>query len=120
MMKPIRLTPEMLMYEDGRATSRHPIALSIEKAHLIRNTMGLSYIVISTFMVISVAVSVAEDPNRASVIYGLVKIASLIFTGIRGYSAGVLLYSVDAVAFHDSRTDLLAHFKEWREKRASN
>lgn len=117
LMKPIRLTPEMLMYEDGRAASRHPIALSIERAHTLRNIRGLAYIAVSTFMVVSVAVSVAEDPNRASVIYGLVKIASLIFTGVRGYSAGVLLYSVDAVAFHDSRTDLLSHFKEWREKR---
>lgn len=112
-IKPIQLTPDMLLVDEHGRVSRNPIAASISQAHARRNAVGLGCIAATSMMIVSVALNVAAEPTKARVIYGLIQIASLIFTGLRGYSAGVLLYSVDAVAFHESRTNVLYVFRDW-------
>ena len=119
-IKPIVLTPDMLLVDEHGRVSRNPIAASIAKAHAKRNAVGLGYIAATSMMIVSVALNVAAEPTKAKVIYGLIQITSLIFTGLRGYSSGVLLYSVDAVAFHESRTNVLYIFRDWNNNQARN
>lgn len=115
-IKPIHLTPDMLLVDEHGRVSRNPIAATISRARTRRNAVGLGCIAATSMLIVSIALEVAADPTKAKMIYGLIQVASLIFTGLRGYSAGVLLYSTDAVAFHESRTNVLYMFLDWQKK----
>ena len=118
-MKPIRLMPEMIMSSRGRR-SRSPVPSTIENAQRKRNTFGLVYIALTTLIVVSVAIDIAVFTNAGALVYGLVKILSLVFTGVRGYSAGVLLYTEDATEFYDSMISVLSAYEAWKEKNTHN
>ena len=106
-IKEIPITPELLFYSDGESSKRSALALTIDRARLKRNGKGLASIAATCFLVASVAVEIAEKPDSASIIYGIIKICSLLFIGFKGYMNGVLLYASDAIAFYTSRSDFL-------------
>lgn len=114
-MKPIKLMPEMIMSSRGKR-SRSPVPSTIERSQRKRNTLGLVYIALTTLIVVSVAIDIAVSPSAGALVYGLVKILSLVFTGVRGYSAGVLLYTEDATEFYDSMISVLSSYEAWKER----
>lgn len=110
-MRPIKLTPSMLLLENGSYLSRDVIAQNPEKKLVLTSACQALTTVVAGCFTASILVEVVAAPTVATFVYCLIKLFCLLWRGAMGYSAGHKSICRDAVAYHSSRTSILTRFE---------
>lgn len=110
-MRPIRLTPSMLLLENGSRLTRDIIAQNPEKKLALTSACQALTTVVAGCFTASILVEVVSAPTVATFVYCLIKLFCLLWRGAMGYSAGYKSICRDAVAYHSSRTSILTRFE---------
>jgi hypothetical protein len=116
LLKPINVTPDMMMLDDGENVSRSPVAeKSIKRKQAQKDIFALCRITIMMICAISITGEFIVDTSISTLIFGLVKLVSLAVTGYRGYVTGFTMYTEYGVRRLNDQINLFAVFWKWRE-----
>ena len=118
-LKPIHLTPDMLLSVGGSAHSRSPLKNTPEKKRVINMLCALIPTTVTSFFAVSVVCSVISDPSIATLTECLVKLFALVWNGCKGYTMGYNNISRDACAYLSDRCDLLYAASQQYEQKAA-
>lgn len=109
-MRPIRLTPSMLLLESGARQSRDALARSPEQRLVLSSAISTVTTVIAGCFTASILIEVVSAPTVASFVYCLIKLFCLLWRGARGYISGYKSLTCDAVTYNNARTRILNDF----------
>ncbi len=106
-LKPLRLHATMLL-SGGRGARRAPL-LSTRPARIRRTAVALIPTILGSLVTVAVTLeSMAMTP--AAVISGILRIFTIVWCGVRGFSAGLHAVAEDDTAVLESKTALLSAF----------
>ena len=106
-IKPVKLTPKMIMTQGRSAHSRSPLPISpgVKRAFIF----GATFTKIATFSVCLSAISFEIITNPSWVIFASVciKLVSIVINGFGGYKDGNANITVDTVDYLECQSDLM-------------
>ena len=112
--RPLEISPDLIMLDDGERTSRVPIAeKSVKQKQTQRDIFALIRITIMMFLSISIAGEFILDFSPATLVFGLVKLSSLAVTGYQGYHIGYTVYTEYGVRRLNDQINLISVFNRW-------
>lgn len=118
--RPIEVTPDLMMLDDGERTSRVPISeKSIKQKQAQRDIFALCRITLMMFLSISIAGDIVVDFSYSTLVFGLIKLASLTVTGYQGYTTGYTVYTEYGVQRLNDQINLFAVFWRWKKDYAT-
>lgn len=118
LVKPLDISPDLIMLDDGDKASRSPIAeKSIKEKQMQKDAFALARITAMMFLSISIAGEIIVDFSYATLVFGVIKLASLIVTGYQGYLIGYTIYTGYGVRRHNDQINLLSIFWRWKADR---
>ena len=110
-LKPITLTPDMLLSVGAKSHSRNPLSKSPEKSRIIHSMRALIPTTVTSFFAVSVVCSVISDPSMATVTECIIKLFALVWNGCKGYTMGYDNVCTDYTAYLSNRSDILCAAK---------
>ncbi len=106
-LKPVRLHAAMLFSGD-RGARRAPM-LSTRSARMKRTAVALIPTVIGSLVTVAVTLE-SMEMSPAALISGILRIFTIVWCGVRGFSAGVRAVAEDDTSVLESKTALLTAF----------
>lgn len=119
-IRPIRLTPEMIMRRGRNDGSRAPLGTTPQaKKKMCFGFKFLSSVLITLGVVLIVA-KVIEDPTWEIFVTAVWRIVPIVTRGVAGYRMGYENIVVDTSEYISDQTDLLQQAIKYIEKESSN
>ena len=109
-IKPIHLTPDMLLSLGHTGGERRILRKNPEKTRFISAMRALIPTTVTSFFAVSVVFSVIKEPSSAVFVECLIKLFTLIWNGSKGFLMGYNNISQDTAAYLTDCTDILTHF----------
>ena len=106
-LKPIALTPDMLLSVGSHSHTRSPLTRNPERSKMMHSLKALIPTTVTSFFAVSVVCSVISDPSMATVTECVIKLFALVWNGCKGYTMGYNNTSVEYSSYLESRSDLL-------------
>ena len=107
-LKPITLTPDMLLSAGRKNHSRNPLCNSPEKKRALRSFGALLPTTVTSFFAVSVVCSIISEPTMATVTECIIKLFALVWNGTKGYAMGYNNISREASEYLLGRCDILS------------
>lgn len=98
-IKPIRLTPERIMYQGRRAQRRNPLGIHPTSEKYIGFGAKLVQMSVISLCASVIAFDVIANPSWSMVVGVVMKLASVVYNGFGGYRSGFKNISVDNVEY---------------------
>ncbi|MBO5009585.1 MAG: hypothetical protein J6D20_02635 [Clostridia bacterium] len=107
-IKPITLTPEMILKRGRYAGRRNPLGITPEMKKRIH--VGLKFIttLLFTLLVTLIVFDIVIEPTWLMVAGGMLKLLIVIYNGFTGYKMGYENIVFDTVNYMSDQTDLMA------------
>lgn len=113
--RPLEISPDLIMLDDGEKTSRTPIAeKSIKQKQTQRDIFALIRITLMMFLSISLAGEFIFTLSPSTFVFGMVKLSSLAVTGYQGYHIGYTVYTEYGVRRLNDQINLISVFWRWK------
>lgn len=112
-IKPVHLTPDMLLSVGHNSGERRVLRKNPEKTRLISALRALIPTTVTSFFAVSIVCSVIKEPSSAVFIECIIKLFTLIWTGSKGFLMGYNNISIDTAAYLSDCTDILLRFKSY-------
>ena len=113
-MKPIRLTPTLLL--SGERAKRRGELESPERERRLANLMRLLPSTLCTLFTVSVILTAKDGLSVSVVIESVLKLSALPIIGYKGYRAGYEFVKHSKSAFLEAKTRILEGFLDGEEK----
>lgn len=112
-LRPIRLTPQLLLADTDGGEGRALIAPSPGVRRLRRSLLFVLPAALLAVFTASVACTVLLTPTAANVTAAVMRLFTLLWNGVRGYRMGYGSMTREGVRYYDSRSDLLGRFEAY-------
>lgn len=112
-IKPVKLTPEMIVLEEAEVWHNDGIAPSPAQIISRKNKYTLAASVCAAVFGVSLTLSLMADPSVETMVYAGVQLFLLCQRAVKGYSVGCLAYSVSGVAYHVSQRQKCEEYLAW-------
>ncbi len=106
-LKPITLTPDMLLSIGRRAHARNPLREAPDRKRLWHTLCALVPTTLTSFFAVSVVCSVISEPSLATVTECIIKLFALVWNGSKGYVMGYNNIAKETVEYLSDRCDIL-------------
>lgn len=110
------ITPRALLAERPSAARHAPLSLSPEKSRLRRTLAFLIPLALFSIVSVSVVCEVIADPSASTVIGYLLKLFTLLHSGIKGFRAGFFHVTADTCDYMREQSELLTEYFDSEEK----
>ena len=115
-IKPLHLTPDMLLSVGHNSGERRALRKNPERTRFISALRALVPTTVTSFFAVSIVCSVIKEPSSAVFIECLIKLFTLIWTGSKGFLMGYNNISADTTAYLCDCTDILTRFSSYTGK----
>ena len=105
--KAVSITPRMLLAERPSASHHAPLTLSPERCRRQRTAAFLLPLALFTGLSVSLVCEVMSDPNASDIVGYLLKLFTLLQSGIKGFRAGYQHILTDKSDYMREQCDLL-------------
>ena len=112
----VNVTPHMLLCEQPRATLRSPLSHTPEWERHRRTITFLLPLAIFTSLSVSLACQVILDPSPDTVVAYLLKLFTLLQSGLKGFRAGFFHVTVDRCSYMEEQCSLLEEYLKERQE----
>ena len=119
-IKPIVLTPDMLLSAGRKSHARNPLAKAPEKQRALHAIGALLPTTLTSFFAVSVVCSIINEPTMATVTECIIKLFALIWNGTKGYAMGYNNISREASEYLLGRCQVLSSAISEAKKEAKN
>lgn len=118
LMKKKKLTPTDILYESVSRDSREKVPINIRKKDLVNDIISLAPLTILMFGVLAfLPVPTGADITLKTIIYGLVRVLSLLVTAFKGDMSGETIYTVDSVENFKIQCHFLDMYEVWKAEK---
>ena len=115
-IKPVHLTPDMLLSVGHSGSDRRILRKNPERTRFISALRALVPTTLTSFFAVSIVFSVIKEPSSAVFIECLIKLFTLIWTGSKGFLMGYNNISIDTTAYLCDCTDILVRFSGYTSR----
>lgn len=109
------ITPRALLAQRPAAARHAPLALSPERSRMRRTLAFLIPLALFSILSVSVVCEVMTDPSADAVIAYLLKLFTLLQSGIKGFRAGFFHVTADTCDYMREQSELLTQYFEREE-----
>ena len=114
-IKPVHLSPDMLLSVGHNSGERRILHKAPEKKRFISTLHALVPTTVTSFFAVSIVCSVIKEPSSAVFIECLIKLFTLIWNGSKGFLMGYNNIAIDTTAYLSDCTDILTRFSGYTE-----
>ena len=119
-LKPITLTPDMLLNCGSLAVGRNPLGPNPNTRRAIRSAITMLPRTAMIFLVTDIAVNVIANPSWETVITGVIMCFVGLLCAYQGYDSGYKNIVDDTVGYVQRQINLLCQYVIWLKKKATN
>lgn len=115
--RPVSVTPRMLLAEQPRVAARAPLSHSPDRERHRRTLAFLLPLALFTSLSVSLVCEVILAPSPDTVVAYLLKLFTLLHSGLKGFRAGFFHVTVDRSGYMEEQCELLEEYlKEYGKK----
>ncbi len=108
--RPVLITPRMLLAEQPRVATRAPLSHAPDRERHRRTLAFLLPLALVTSLSVSLACQVILDPSPDTVVAYLLKLFTLLQSGLKGFRAGFFHVTVDRSDYMEEQCQLLEEY----------
>jgi hypothetical protein len=116
-VKPIKLTPEMIMRCGKRHTRRAPLGVHPDTVKSLRYSAKLLTTIATSLFACMLSLGVISNPSWATFAELFGRLILVLLSGFAGYQMGYESITIDTVDYIQSQTELLKQFEMYLAKR---
>lgn len=114
-LKPLKLTPEMMVLEEADVWKNDGIAPSPSQVIARKNKYTFAASIAAALFGVSLTLSIMSDPSLESFVYAGIQLFLLCQRAVKGYTVGCLAYAASGVAYHVSQRQKCEEYLAWLE-----
>ncbi len=117
-LKPIRLTPEMILKCGRLDIRRNPLGVSPESKKMFNFATKFITTVLTSVLTGVIVFNVIAEPSWSTVVACCLKVLPVILNGFMGYKMGYENVAVDTVNYMNDQTSMMQQFLQYVENHA--
>ncbi len=115
-IKPIHLTPDMLLSVGRNVSERRALRKNPERTRFFSALRALIPTTVTSFFAVSIVCSVIQEPSSSVIIECLIKLFTLVWNGSKGFLMGYNNVALDTTAYLCDCSDILTRFSAYADK----
>ncbi len=118
-IKPLKLTPEMILRRERTYKRRAPLGKSPHSRRNIQYITKLISTIVTSIFTCMLALEVIGNPSWATFAELCLKLLMVLLSGFSGYKMGYENITIDTVNYIQDQTDLLHQFEQYLEQQCA-